>query len=136
VTKLAVLSKNCNERLNPNQTITKHRKITGNETMDITVELGKLQGKRLLTLYQKKPFEITQVCSDQIILKTTKESQRPIPLKEIKRAWKHLQKHKKLTNSEVRDLGYSDSDPAYVVAILASLPGVTHSLTPIVLKLQ
>jgi len=104
--------------------------------MDISVELGKLEGKRLLTLYQKKPFEITQISSDQIILKTSKESQRAIPFKEIIRAWKHLKKHKKLTRSEVRDFGYSDSDPAYVVAIIASLPGVTHTLTPIVLKLQ
>jgi len=104
--------------------------------MNIAVELTKLQGKRLLTLYQKKPFEIIQISSDQLILKTSKEPQRLIPLKEITRAWKHLQKHKKLTSSEVRDLGSSESDPAYVVAILASLPGVTHSLTPIILKLN
>jgi hypothetical protein len=104
--------------------------------MDLAVELRKLQGKRLLTLYQKKPFEITQVSNDQIILKTSTESQRPIPLKEITRAWNHLEKHKKLTRSQVRDLGYSEFNPAYVVAILASLPGVKHSLGPIILKLH
>jgi hypothetical protein len=47
-----------------------------------------------------------------------------------------LEKHKELTMSEVRDLGYSEFNPAYVVAILASLPGVTHSLGPIILKLS
>ena len=104
--------------------------------MDLAVELKKLQGKRLTTLYQKKPFEITQVSNNQIILKTSTESQRPIPLKEISRAWNHLQRHKKLTRSEVRDLGFSEFNPAYVVAILASLPGVTHSLAPIILKLH
>jgi hypothetical protein len=103
--------------------------------MDLAVELKKLQGKRLTTLYQNKPFEITQVSNNQIILKTSKESQRPIPLKEIVRSWNHLEKHKKLTRSEVRDLGYSEFNPAYVVAILASLPGVTHSLGPIILRI-
>jgi hypothetical protein len=104
--------------------------------MDLAIELKKLQGKRLSTLYQNKPFEITQISNDQIILKTSTESQRPIPLKEISRAWNYLRRHKKLTRSEVRDLGFSEFNPAYVVAILASLPGVTHSLTPIILKLQ
>ncbi len=103
--------------------------------MDLAVELRKLQGKRLSTLYQKKPFEIIQVSNNQIILKTSTESQRPIPLKEIALAWKHLEKNKKLTRSEVRDLGYSEFNPAYVVAILASLPGVKHSLGPIILTL-
>jgi hypothetical protein len=104
--------------------------------MDLAAELKRLQGKRLITLYQKKPFEIIQIANNQIVLKTSTESQRPIPLKEIASALKHLEKHKKLTRSEVRDLGYSEFNPAYVVAILASLPGVTHSLEPIVLKLH
>jgi hypothetical protein len=104
--------------------------------MDLTAELKNLQGKRLTTLYQNKPFEITQVSNNQIILKTSKVPQHPIPLKEITSAWSHLMKKKKLTSSEVRDLGYSELDPAYVVAILASLPGVAHSLAPIVLTLK
>jgi hypothetical protein len=104
--------------------------------MDLVLELKKLQGKRLLTLYQKKPFEITQVSNNQIILKTSTEPPRPIPLKEITLAWKHLEKHKKLTQSEIRDLGNSEFNPAYVVAILASLPGVMHSLGPINLWLK
>ena len=104
--------------------------------MDLTAELRNLQGKRLTTLYQNKPFEITQVSNNQIILKTSKVPQHPIPLKEITSAWNHLMKKKKLTSSEVRDLGYSELNPAYVVAILASLPGVTHSLAPITLKLK
>ena len=104
--------------------------------MDLAVELRKLQGKRLSTLYQKKPFEITQVSNNQIILKASTESQRPIPLKEIALAWNHLEKHKELTRSEVRDLGYSEFNPAYVVAILANLPRVTHNTRPIILQLK
>ena len=103
--------------------------------MDLTVELKKLQGKRLSTLYQNKPFEIIQVSSGQILLKTSKESQRPIPLKEITRAWSHLEKTKKLTRSEARDLGDSAINPTYVMAVLANLPGVTYSLGPIVLRI-
>jgi hypothetical protein len=112
------------------------KKSTGNEIMDLAVELKKLQGNHLSTLYQNKPFEITQVSNNQIIIKTSKESHRPIPLKEITLAWNHLERHKKLTMSQIRDLGYSEFNPAYVVAILANLPGVTHSLTPIVLQLN
>jgi len=104
--------------------------------MQLAIELKKLQGKKLFTLYQKKTFEITQVTTNQIIIKTSKESQRPIPLKEITLAWNHLERHKELTRSEIRDLGYSEFNPAYVVAILASLPGVKHSLSPIILRLQ
>jgi hypothetical protein len=37
---------------------------------------------------------------------------------------------KELTRSEVRYLGFSEFNPAYIIAILASLPGVTHSLKP------
>ena len=104
--------------------------------MDLASELKKLQGKRLSTLYQNKPFEIKQVSTNQIILKTSTESQRPIPMKELTLAWTHLEKHKELTRSQIRDLGYSEFNPAYVVAILASLPGVKHSLSPIVLRLH
>ncbi len=104
--------------------------------MDLIIELRNLQGKRLTTLYQNKPFEITQVTNNQIIIKTSTESQRPIPLKEVTLAWNHLAKKKKLTRSEVRDLGYSELNPAYVVAIIASLPGVKHSLGPIILTLK
>lgn len=104
--------------------------------MDVIDELRKLQGKRLTTLYQNKPFEITQVSNKQIILKTSTQSQHPITFKEIATAWNHLEKKKKLTRSEVKDLGYSEVNPTYVVAILANLPGVTHSLAPIILNLK
>ncbi len=124
-----------NERLNLNQTITDLEKDTGYGIMDLTVELRNLQGKRLATLYQNKPFEIAQVSGSQIVLKTQTEQQCAITLKEITRAWNRLQKNKKLTSSEVRDLGGSESNTAYVVAIIASLPGVKHKLGPIVLTL-
>ncbi len=103
--------------------------------MDFVIELKKLQSKRLTTLYQNKPFEITQVSNNQIILKTSKESSHPIPIKEIRLAWNHLEKCKKLTRSDARDLGDSEINPTYIMAILASLPGVTHSLGPIILRL-
>jgi hypothetical protein len=104
--------------------------------MDLAGELKKLQGKRLTTLYQNKPFQITQVSNNQIILKTSKEPQLLIPLKEIARSWNHLEKHKKLTRSEARNLGDSEINPTYIMAILASFPGVKHSLEPIILQID
>ena len=104
--------------------------------MNLIGELGKLNGKSLFTLDQKKPFEIIEVSEREVVLNTSTESRRPIPLKEIELAWKHLENHKELTRTEVRELGYSNFNPAYVVAILANLPGVTHSTKPIVLNLK
>jgi hypothetical protein len=104
--------------------------------MDLAVELRKLQGKRLLTLDQKKPFQITEVFDDMIVLNTSTDSQRTLPMKEMELAWNHLERHKELTRVEVRDLGYSNFNPAYVVAILANLPGVMHSSRPIILRLK
>jgi hypothetical protein len=57
-------------------------------------------------------------------------------MKEIELAWNHLEQHKELTRTEVRDLGYSNFNPAYVVAIFANLPGGTHSIRPIILRLK
>ena len=104
--------------------------------MDLIEELRKLKSTRLTTLYQNKPFQITQISITQIIIKTSKEPQHPIPLKEITRAWNHLEKHKKLTRSEARNLGDSEINPTYVIAILANLPGVKHSLEPIILQID
>jgi hypothetical protein len=104
--------------------------------MDLLTELKNLQGKRLTTLYQNKPFEITQVTNNQITLKTSTEAQHPVLLKEIARSWSHLEKTKKLSRSEVTDLGCSEDNAAYVVAILASFPIVMHSLGPIKLWLK
>ena len=106
------------------------------EIMNLSIELRKLQGMSLLTLDQKKPFEITKVSDEWLVLNTSTESQRTLPMKEIELAWNHLELHKELTRSEVRDLGYSNFNPAYVVAILANLPGVTHSVRPIFLRLK
>jgi predicted nucleic acid-binding protein len=44
--------------------------------VDLTIELKNLQGKPLKTLYQNKPFKITQVSNNQIILKTSKDPQK------------------------------------------------------------
>ena len=104
--------------------------------MNLQGELKKLQGTRLTTLYQNKPFQITQVSTTQIILKTSKEAKHPIPLKEITNAWNYLEKHKKLTRSEVRKLSESEINPTYVMAIFASFPGVKHSLEPIILQID
>jgi hypothetical protein len=104
--------------------------------MNLSIEIIKLQGKTLLTLDQKKPFEITEVSNNWLVLNTSTESQRTLPMKEIELAWNHLELHEELTMVEVRDLGYSNFNPAYVVAILANLPGVTHSIRPIILRLK
>ncbi len=104
--------------------------------MTLIKELTKLKGKNLFTLDQKKPFEVAEVSNTRLILKTSTESFRSLPMEEIERAWNYLELHKELTRTEVRELGYSNFNPAYVVAILANFPGITHSRRTIILRLK
>lgn len=104
--------------------------------MNLWSELKKLQGKTLFTLDQKRPFEIREVSSSQVVLCTSTGSDRPIPLKELERAWIHLQQRKELTREEIRGLGVSNFNPAHVAALLANMPGVTYDTKPIILYLE
>lgn len=47
-------------------------------------------------------------------------------MSEIQPAWDYLHKHGVMTLLDVREKGFSEVSPAYVVSILAALPGVSH----------
>ena len=104
--------------------------------LNLWSELKKLQGKTLFTLHQKKSFKIREVSSSKVVLRTSIGSDRSVPMKELERAWIHLEQRKKLTREEIRGLGYSNFNPAYVAALLANMPGVTYSTKPIILCLE
>ena len=104
--------------------------------MNLWEQVARLQDKQLFTLDKKKPFEIKQITNNRMILFTSTDSQRPLPLRELERAWRHLERHKQLTGDQVRKLGYSNFNPAYVVAILANFPGVAYETKPIILRLK
>jgi len=58
--------------------------------MNLAIELRKLC-KSLFTLDQRKAFEITEIYDDRLVLNTSTESQRTLPMKEIELAWNHLE---------------------------------------------
>jgi hypothetical protein len=104
--------------------------------MDVWTEIEKLQGKTLKTLVQNKPFDVVLVGNRRVIVRPHVSGvERPIRREAIEGAFGELVLRGELTRSEIRER-YSNFNPAYVAAILAALPGVTHILKPIRLYYQ
>jgi len=95
-------------------------------------EVGKLVGHEgLTTLDQQNPFRILEVSETSLqILVGRTGHRRTIRREEIEDAWQHLVSQRELSRSEIH-AHYSEVNPAYVAAILAALPGVTHKTDPI-----
>lgn len=92
-----------------------------------------LAGRTLSTLDQKKPFTITAVTVDKVIMTPhTTDIERAISRDEIDGAWLELLQRGEITRQEIQD-NHSGWNPAYVAAILAEMPGVTYKIRPIVL---
>ena len=49
--------------------------------------------------------------------------------------YNYIRKHGKLTRAEIRDHNYSNWNPAYIAAILASSPEIDYTTRPITLFL-
>jgi hypothetical protein len=99
--------------------------------MNIWIEIEKLKGQTLATLDQHKPFDIVDVTEHDVIVRPHKnEIERKIPRDEIENAFRRLFSVGELTRSDIRE-EFSNFNPAYVAAIFAKLPGVSHSLRPI-----
>jgi hypothetical protein len=99
--------------------------------MNIWEEIKKLNGQTLKTLDRQKPFNILAV-TDHVVLICPEETQteRPISRDEIEKAYRYLVTIGETTRTEIREK-FSEYNPAYVAAILASLPNVEHSTRPI-----
>jgi hypothetical protein len=99
--------------------------------MGIWDQIDYLGGQTLKTLEQHKPFEVMEVTASdiQIYIYSTLKKHR-IKRVEIEGAWQELQEEGAITSSDIKNR-YSKNSPAYIAAILASLPGVTHRIKPI-----
>ncbi len=99
--------------------------------MEIWSEIKKLKGTTLKTLDQYRPFDIVTVTDQNVIVKPhARGIARIIERKAIEDAFGELALHGEITRADIRKR-YTDYNPAYVAAILASLPGVTVSRRPI-----
>src|SRR5437868_12655489 len=99
--------------------------------MNIWSEIEKLDGLTLKTLDQKKAFDIVGV-TDHVVTICPHETQteRPIARDEIEKAYQYLYVVEQITRTEIREK-FSEYNPAYVAAILAELPDVSHAIRPI-----
>jgi hypothetical protein len=101
--------------------------------MDLWSEIKQLEGKIIKTLDQRKPFEVVDVNDKAVIIKPfVREIERRIPRKEIEESYRELVALGQINRNQIMDL-YSPWNPAFVAAILAELPDVTHTIRPIVL---
>ena len=90
-----------------------------------------LVGRELYTLHENNPFTVDQVQERRVeITVGTTGNPRTIRREEIELAWEHLVKEGAVSRAEIQQQ-FSSFNPAFVAAILAALPGVTHRTDPI-----
>lgn len=96
--------------------------------MNLHQEFEKLTGKTLATLDRHKRFDVLGVGPKHILLfLQSSQKERKIRWGEIEPAWALLQRQGQLTRVAIH-ANFSQSNPAYVAALLAALPGVYHRL--------
>jgi hypothetical protein len=94
-------------------------------------EIKKLKGTTLRTLDQNKPFDIVEVTDQNVIVKPhARGIERTVEREAIEDAFGELALRGEIARTDIQDK-YSNFNPAYVAAILASLPGVTVLRKPI-----
>jgi hypothetical protein len=96
-------------------------------------QIAKLKGQALKTLDHGHGFEILDVRPNSVILRVSTGKERRIRRIEIEPAFTEMAARYEITRVDIHKK-YSERNPAYVAAILASLPGVTHTKRPIHLR--
>ena len=99
-------------------------------------QVARLAGQELQTLAQKRPFCVLEVSDNslQVQLKDSGETW-SIQRKKIEAAWEHLVREGGISRADIQER-YLRFNLAYVTAILAALPDVTHQTRPIRLMYQ
>jgi hypothetical protein len=96
-------------------------------------QLKRLEGKTLKTLDRHKEFTVLAVDHRGILIDVhSTQKERQIFKDQFEEAWEYLQKNGEMAAVHVLDEGCRSS--AYVVAILAEIPGVTYTIRPIRLR--
>ncbi len=94
-------------------------------------EISMLEGKTLRTLDQNKQFDIVAVTEHMVIVQPHEtQIERKIPRNQIEDSYNSLALSGQITRVEIHKK-FSNFIPAYVAAILAKLPGIEHSSSPI-----
>src|SRR5438045_1537064 len=101
--------------------------------MSVWDEISKMQSRQLKTLDRNNAFDIVAVTPDSVIVRPLSSKKE----RQIRRAEIEDPYHNLVTTGELhRGSMYGDRasrNTVYIAAILAELPGVEHSVRPIVL---
>lgn len=99
-------------------------------------QISRLEGRRLVTLAQQKPFVIKAVAPTGLSLHVSDTNTfRELQRKSLESAWAHLVQKRELGQTEIA-AHYSPRSSAYVATILNALPDVTCTHAPIRLRLR
>jgi hypothetical protein len=103
---------------------------------DVWRHLRSLRGQRFHTLHQEQPFTLHDVAGTNLMVRPESTGNlRPIQRSHFQEAWQRLTQLGRLSRTEIhREI--SPFNPAYVLTLLAQVPGVTYRLRPIVLTLS
>jgi hypothetical protein len=97
-------------------------------------EITNLSSRTLHTLDRNNRFDVVDVTVSGVIVKphSTKKD-RLVTKKEIEGAFRELAALGQITRAQI-EANHSPRNPVYVAALLAELPGVHHTIKPIVLR--
>jgi hypothetical protein len=92
-----------------------------------------LKGRRLSTLDQQRPFTLVDVSPTNLTVRVESTGfPRTIRRADFEEAWERLREQGRLARTEIhREI--SPFNPAYVSTLLAQVPGVRHTISPILL---
>lgn len=103
--------------------------------MGVWEQLDYLTGQTLKTLESQEPFEVIGVSATGVqIYIYSSLKKRGIYRDEIEGAWRDLQKEGTLTSSDIAK--HTKGNSVFIAAILASVPGVTFRIDPILLSIS
>jgi len=100
---------------------------------DVKKHIKELTGKSLNTLFHKKRFTVNGIQDNLILITTSTGTPRNVPLQGTIDAYHYIMKQGILKSTEIRENNFSDWNPVYIAAILASFPEIEHTIRPITL---
>jgi hypothetical protein len=99
--------------------------------MNLWQEIKQLEGQTLHTLDHSNPFDILSVDRSKVTVRPhATDKERSVPWPQLENAFRELSVRGEISRVEIEHQ-HSPRNPAYVAAILAELPGVTHKTKPI-----
>lgn len=106
------------------------------ESPELWPAIEKLAGQELHTLAERQPFTIERVTDQAVHFRVASSGRRyQVRRSEVETAWQTLRERGQLAQAALR-AELNLAMPVYIAALLAALPGITHTTGPVVLHYQ